>query len=145
MIKEISEFILDRVSIAYWERDVNFFVGSMPETNKNRDKVEVIPRIAVILENTPADVTGYLVDRMDKPIQILNRHKSFFLAREDAYRFYWALHGATGFDLPIISSGKEWTAMIVDAMGSPVPIENPDEKNRYVFSTNYMWRIQSNL
>lgn len=141
MIKEISEFIRVRSAISYWNLDVNYFVGHLPLINANQDKVEVIERVAVILENVPADLEGDLPDRQFKPIQIWNRNKSFFTAREDAYRFFDSLHGCSQWDLPVIGSGEEYTVMVIDGMGSPTPIENPDPKNRVVFSTNYMWRI----
>jgi hypothetical protein len=140
MIKEIGEFILDRVNISYWVRDVNYFIGHLPVKNSDGDKVEVIDRVCVILENVPADLVGDLPDRQDKPIQIWNRNKSFFTAREDAYRFFNVLHGSSQWDLPVIGSGEEYTAMIIDGAGSPAPIENPDPKGRVVFSSNYMWR-----
>lgn len=141
MIKEIAEFLLIRVGISYWERDVNYFIGKRPINNKDGDKLEVIDRLCLILENTPADLIGDLPDRNDKPIQIWNRNKSFFTAREDAYRFFDVLHGSSQWDLPVIGSGVEYTAMIIDGMGSPAPIENPDPKGRVVFSSNYMMRI----
>lgn len=144
MLKEISTFILDRVAAnPYWQRDVNYFAGHRPVRNNASLSVEQIPRIAVILENAPADVIGDLPDRADKPVQILNRNESFFTARDDAYEFFNALHGLSQCDLPVIVSGSEWTAMIIDAIASPFPVENPDDKDRTVFSTNYLFRICS--
>ena len=141
MIKEIALHILSRTSVSYWERDVNFFVGHRPIVNINGDKVDEIKRIAVILENVPADVIGDLPDRQDKPIQIWNRAASFFQARDDANEFYEILHGQSQWELPQVSSGREYCAMIIDAQASPAPIENPNEEGLYVFSGNYLFRI----
>lgn len=143
MLKEISTFILNRINAVnpYWTLDINYFVGHKPVRNKNGLTLEQLDRIAVILENSPADLIGDLPDRQDKPIQILNRHSNFFTAREDAYQFFNDLHGENECDLPVLSSGLSYTVMIIDGIGSPVPIENPDEKARFVFSTNYLFRI----
>jgi len=145
MIKEISTFILQRLAPhPYWERDINFFVGHIPVRNKDGMNILQIPRIVAILENSAADVTGYLPDRADKPIQVLNRNDNFFEAREDAYEIYDLLHGLEGCDLPVVASGGDYVAMIIDAMSQPYPIENPDGKGRYAFTTNYLFRIRQN-
>ena len=145
MLKEIATFILNRVSLtgshSYWVIDTNMFAGHIPLRNKANINLLQGPRMCAILENTSADVIGDLPDRADKPIQILNRAANFFEAREDAMEFYTALHGLVQCDLPVITSGFEYTAMIIDAMATPYPIENPDEKDRFWFSTNYMFRI----
>ena len=109
--------------------------------NINGKKLEEIPRIVCILENTPADTIGDLPDRADKPVQIWNRNESFFRARDDAFEFHSFLHGSSQWQLPLVSSGVIYTAMIIDSMGTPAPIENPDSKGWFVFSANYMFRI----
>ena len=143
MLKEIGTFILNRINVIepYWTLDINYFVGHRPVRNKNGLALEQLDRIAVILENSPADLIGDLPDRQDKPIQILNRHSNFFTARDDAYKFFVDLHGENQCDLPVFTSGLAYTVMVIDGIGSPVPIENPDAKDRFVFSTNYMFRI----
>ena len=142
MIKEIAAFILQQnAAITYWVRDVNYFVGHIPILNINNVKVEGISRIAGILENSPGDPVGDLPDRLDKPIQIYNRAGSYFQARRDAKNFYDSLHGSSQWELPSITSGETYWAMIIDAMGSFAPIENPDSKGRFVFSANYLFRI----
>ena len=141
MIKEIATHILSRTSVSYWARDINFFVGHLPIININDDKVDTIKRVAVVLENVPADEIGDLPDRADKPIQIWNRAASFFQARDDAYELYEILHGSSQWVLPELSSGREYCAMIIDAQASPAPIENPNEEGLFVFSGNYIFRI----
>ena len=142
MIKEISTFILDQVnpSVGYWERDVNCFVGYIPVENIKRQKVDSIARICAFLFNTPGAVVGDLPDSEDREVQIWNRHRSYFLAHEDAYVFYDALHGSSQWDLPVIVSGKNYNAMTIDAVASPAVIENPGPHG-FVFSTNYIFRV----
>jgi len=142
MIKEIATFILNQTTVSYWARDVNFFAGHLPVINSERTKLEEIPRVACILENVPAALVGDLPDRQDKQIQIWNRAESYFKARDDANEFFQMLHGSTQWALPQIGgSGEEYFAMIIDGVASPAPIENPDEKGRFVFSTNYLFKI----
>jgi hypothetical protein len=141
MIKEVSEFILQRLAHSYWERDINFFVGHLPTVNKEGKKVEEITRICAVLENTPADTIGDLPDRADKPIQIYNWNNSYFSARVDAFEFHTVLHGSSQWQLPIIESGSEYTAMIIDSYATPAPIESPNERGLYIFSCNYLFRI----
>jgi len=31
--------------------------------------------------------------------------------------------------------------MVINAMAKPAPIENPDERGRFVFSTNFLFSI----
>jgi len=143
MIKQLSTFILDRVGTvqSYWVRDVNCFVGHIPIENINGLKVEGMDRICAILFNTPAALVGDLPDRADQQVQIWNRHNSWHKAREDAMAFFEVLHGGSQWDLPVIESGDNYNAMIIDGVASPAPIQNPDSKGRFVFSTNYLFRV----
>jgi len=143
MIKEITTFILNRMSHPYWSRDVNAFAGQIPIFNVNGAKVSDIDRVVGFLENAAPDVIGQLPDRQDKPLQIWNRHKYYMRARDDAMEFFYLLHGLTQLDLPIIVSGITYTAMIIDAIAAPAPILDRDEKARFVFSCNYIWRIMT--
>jgi hypothetical protein len=104
-------------------------------------KVDSIERICAILFNATGDVVGDLPDRADLPVQIWNRHRSYFTARDDAQAFFEVLHGSSQWALPILASGKEYTAMIIDAVATPAVIENPDIKGRFVFSANYLFRV----
>lgn len=141
MIKEVATYILMEIGVAYWERDVNFFVGHKPIKNSNGDDVASMERFLELLEGTPGATIPDLKDRADQEFQILNYHKSYFKAREDAWSFYDLLHSSSQCDLPIIRSGIELSAYIINAVGTPAPIENPDEKGRFIFSTNYLWMI----
>lgn len=143
MLKEMSTFILNQLAHPYWIRDLNLFVGKLPVQNSAGVNVVELDRICCFLENTPAATIGQLPDREDKPLQIWNRNNTFFRARNDAYEFYNLLHGSTQWDMPIVDSGPQYTAMVIDAIASPAPIINPDAKGRVVFSTNYLWLMMS--
>ena len=136
-LREIAQFIEDNTS---WQIGVDFFVGHLPP--KTDDGEDPPVRCVVLLENTPGAVEGQLPDRIDKPVQIWNRAQNYTQARDDAYEFYNLLHGTHGWNLPVLTSGEEYLAMTVDAIGTPAPIQNPDERGRFVFSTNYLWRIE---
>lgn len=141
MIKEVATYILDEIGIAYWERDVTFFVGHIPIENRNGVDVRTMERFTALLQPTPGDVVPDLKDRADQPFQILNYNSSFFTARDDAWDFYGLLHSSSQCDLPIIGSGADYVAYIINAIGTPAVIENPDNKGRFIFSTNYLFMI----
>jgi hypothetical protein len=79
---------------------------------------------------------------MDKEVQVWNRARDYMDARDDAMTIFELLHGTAGWNLPVIVSGENYLAMAVEAAGSPAPIENPDERGFFVFSTNYIWRLE---
>jgi len=140
MIKEVTTYILDEIGMAFWVRDVNFFAGHIPLKNRNGDDVASMRRFTALLE-TSGGVVPDLKDRADQVFQILNYNESFFKARDDAWAFYDLLHSSSQCDLPIVGSGAELTAYIINAVGTPAVVENPDDKGRFVFSTNYLWMI----
>jgi len=140
MIKEVATYILDEIGMAFWVRDVNFFADRIPLKNRNGDDVASMRRFTVLLETSGSTIPD-LKDRADQVFQILSYNRSFFTAREDAWAFYELLHSSSQCDLPIIGSGIELTAYIINAVGTPAVVENPDEKGRFVFSTNYLWMI----
>jgi len=140
MIKEVTTYILDEIGIAFWERDVTFFVGHIPLKNKDGDDVASMLRFTALLETSGSTIPD-LKDRADQMFQILNYNRSFFTARDDAWAFYDLLHSSSQCDLPIIGSGIELSAYIINAIGTPAVVENPDDKGRFVFSTNYLWMI----
>lgn len=141
MIKEVTTYILDEIGMAFWERDITFFVGHIPLKNKDGDDVATMKRFAALLETSPGATIPDLKDRVDQTFQILNYNRSYFGARDDAWTFYDLLHSSSQCDLPIIGAATELSAYIINAIGSPAPIENPDDKGRFVFSTNYLWMI----
>jgi hypothetical protein len=140
VIREIAQFIEDRTH-GYFEIGRNLYVGYLPVVDALG--APVIDQLAVVLENVGADVDGQLPDYADKYIQIWNRAKDFWEARDDAYVIYNVLHGATGWDLPVLTSGEDYLAMVIDARSQPAPIAQPDDQGYFVFSTNYVFRIES--
>jgi len=140
MIKEVTTYILDEIGVAFWVRDVTFFVGHIPIKNKNGDDVATMERFTALLE-TSGSVIPDLKDRADQVYQILNYNRSFQRARDDAWAFYDLLHSSSQWDLPIIGGATELSAYIINAVGTPAVVENPDDKGRFVFSTNYLWMI----
>ena len=144
MLKEITTMILDKGLGPPWKRDVNFFAGHLPKKNINGVMPE---RIMAILENATPAPDRYLKDQVDKPIQIWNRAKTYFTARDDATEMYDFLHfldEVSGwFDLPDLGNGV-YTVLTITADGKPAPIENPGKDGLFVFSTNYTWKIMQN-
>ena len=140
MLKEITQFIIDQGLGPPWVLGVNIFAGHMPVKDKN--DAALGDRILLVLENTSGDTIGELPDRVDKMIQIWNRATGYFQARADAQEVYKFLHGSAGWELTEVEESG-YLVMVIDAVGSPAPIENPDEKGFFSFSTNYIWRIQN--
>jgi hypothetical protein len=140
MIREIAQFIENRTA-GYFTVEVNLFVGYLPTERDDKSPVPI--RCAVVLENTPAVVNGQIPDFAQKPIQIWNRAKDFYDARDDAMVIYNVLHGAAGWKLPVVGGGPAYTAMVVDAMGTPAPIRAPNDKGDFEFSSNYLFMVES--
>jgi hypothetical protein len=134
MIKEIAQFIETRTA-GHFTVGVNLFVGYLP--------ARLPDRCAVILENVPAAVNGQIPDFAQKPIQVWNRAKDFWDARRDAMVVYGILHGSAGWTLPVVSGGPTYTAMVIDAQGTPAPIRIPNGPGLFEFSTNYLVMIES--
>jgi hypothetical protein len=101
---------------------------------------EVSARVCVILERTPAVVNGQLPDYVEKAIQVWNRNTTYFSAREDAFQIFECLHGFTGWDMPLIIAGKQYHSWIIDAIGEPAPLMNPNDTKLFEFSTNYVFK-----
>lgn len=140
MIQELAQWIENKTS---WQIGVDLFVGHLPDFRPGT-KIPVPERLVLLLETTPsADPTaGYLPDRVDKEIQIWNRAKTYFTARYDAFALYRRIHGRAWISLPVLTSGEEYLIMAADAVSEPYPIENPGPTGLYVFSTNYILKVE---
>jgi len=136
-IREIATWIENNSA---WVIGTDFFVGHLPL--KTPAKTDPPDRCQTILENTPGAVEGQLPDRKDKMIQIRSRSKNYTEAKTDADALFDLMHGTHGWDLPELTPGVKLLAMTVDAMGTPAPVENPNEEGFFVFSANYLWRIE---
>lgn len=162
MLKEITDFIAAQsVALGFtqvWVRGTNLFAGHVPVKNALGVKIPV--RYLAILENAggtvledvggvvtamppsaPAD-SSYWPKYIEKAVQLLNRAKTFFTARDDAVELYEALHNTGGWSLPVVAGGPNYKAIVIDAYGPPAPIENPGESGLYIYSTNYTWKIE---
>ncbi len=109
--------------------------------------LDSLDRCSVVLETGGGETFFGLADRIDKHIQILTRALTYFTARDDAWIIYNALitnfsYGSANWDLPIIIAGKKYTAMVIEAVSDPTYIGS-DEKRRFEFSTNYLFRIKN--
>ena len=136
-LQEIAQWVEDKTA---WLIGATMFVGHLPP--KTEAGTDPPIRCLTLLENTPGGVEGQLPDRKDKMIQFRNRAQNYSDAKADADALFTLMHGTHGWNLPILTSGEVYLAMTVDAMGTPAPVENPDKRGRFVFSTNYLWRIE---
>lgn len=158
MIKEITKFIENLALGPPWDKGINLFAGHVPPKNKDGD--ETPERYLAVLENaggtllenvggvvtaTPPSAVGdptYWPDYVEKAVQLLNRAKTFFTARDDAKELFDALHNTAGWNLPIVDAGPQYLVYTIDAQGPPAPIENPSQERLFTFSTNYIFKIE---
>lgn len=133
MINEIATHIANLTGLTI---GTDLFVGWRPEDAPRRS--------SVILERSGSEVTGDHPDWFEKMIQVLTRSENYQEAREDAFLIFYALHGRAGDDLPELTSGERYLAMVIDAQSDPQYI-GEDEKRNHEFSTNYLFRIESEV
>ena len=134
MIKEVVTFIKDKT--AGLVIDTNIFAGHRPQG--------VADACDVVLETTGGEVFPELPERADPVFQVLSRAKTYFKARARSYAIYDAIYrdwiyGSAGFTLPVVDDAYE--AMIIEPLAPPQYI-GQDEKLRFEFSTNYIFKIR---
>lgn len=153
MIKEITEFIENLALGPPWVIGANLFAGHVPV--KNQAGANIPERYLAVLENAGGtkleDVGGVVTatppstvwpEYVEKAVQLLNRGKSYFVARDDAYAIYNVLRETAGWTLPVVGGGPQYTVCVIDPFGPPAPLENPGERGLFTFSTNYVWKIE---
>lgn len=166
MIQEITQFIANQsIALGFlqtWTIGKNLFAGHVPL--KNALGVNIPLRYLAVLENaggavlsdvggvvnlappSSPDENSYWPKYIEKAVQLLNRAKSYFVARRDAEQLYEALHNTAGWSLPPVAPpagmGRNYEAIVIDAYGPPAPVGNPDAKGLFQFSTNYVWKIE---
>ena len=140
MIKEIATFIEGLSDGPPWVLDIDFFAGHIPTKNKAGNIPAI--RILAVLENAGGATIPEWPDYVEKAVQLWNRNDNYFEARDDAMELYKDLHGTEGWNLPGIGGGPDLLVMVIDATSPPAPIANPDEEGNYIFSCNYLWRIE---
>jgi len=97
----------------------------------------------VVLESAGGGLHFDLPDRIDKMIQIISRAKTYFEARDDAREIFNVLHGTAGWTLSAVAPAvQDYEAMVIEALADPQYI-GQDDKRRYEFSTNYIFRIKN--
>jgi len=134
MIKEIGTFIAARAGFA---------VGTTMQIGHRTDSSP--DRCGVALESAGGGLHFDLPDRVDKMIQVISRATTYMDARDDAWTIFNALHGEAGWktDLTAIAPATQnYEAMTIEALTDPQYI-GQDDKDRYEFSTNYIFRIQN--
>lgn len=134
MIKEIGTFIAARASLAV---GTTMQIGHRTPSSPDE--------CSVVLESGGAALHFDLPDRVDKMIQVISRAKTYMTARDNAWTIFNALHGEAGWttDLTAIAPAtQDYEAMTIEALADPQYI-GQDDKDRYEFSTNYIFRIQN--
>ena len=135
MIKEVAKFIANNAGLII---GTDLFEGHRPQST--------IDACDVVLESSGGSVFPELPERADVVFQVLSRAKSYFTARARAWAIYDAIYrdwtyGAANFTLPIETVGEEYEAMIIEPLATPQYI-GQDEKLRYEFSANYVFKIK---
>ena len=131
MLKEITKYIENNTTLVI---GTNLFAGHRPSNSPNT--------CVLVLETAGGLNDFYLTDYIEKNIQILTRARNYFTARSQAYTIHSLLHGKAGITLPIVVIGNEYLVDIINAVHIPQPI-GQDDKGRYEFSTNYVFKIQN--
>lgn len=151
MIQEITKYIEGLGLGPPWVNGENLFSGHVPIENINQAMVPdglTGKRYMAILENGGGEVVSDMPDMVFKLIQILTHADNYYQARDDSMEMYLPLHGdidtygCVGIELPVVAGGPQYLAMVVEAQSVPAPIANPDDKGNFIFSTNYVWKIE---
>ena len=135
MIQEVAAFIADKAGLTV---GTDLFEGHRPQGT--------IDACDLLQETTGGEIFFDLPERADPVFQVLSRAKNYVAARARAYIIYKAIYrdwiyGAAGFTLPVVTVGEEYEAMIIEPLAPPQYM-GQDEKGRFEFSTNYMFKIK---
>lgn len=136
MLKAITQFIANKAVLIV---GTTLLSGHRP--------LDAPDNCSVVLETGGGETYFSLTDRVDKHIQILTRGTTYFTARDAAWVIYKALitnftYGSANWDLPVVIAGTKYTAMVIEAVSDPTYI-GQDEKGRYEFSHNYVFKIKN--
>lgn len=109
-------------------------------------------RCSVVLESVGGPVHYDLPDRIDMMIQVISRAVTYMDARADSYEIYKSLFPdlSVARNVPIGSMPitavaprvQNYIAMSITPLAAPQYI-GQDEKKRYEFSCNYIFRMQN--
>lgn len=96
-----------------------------------------------MLESAGGALYFDLPDKTDKMIQVISRAKTYFHARDDAWEIFNVLHGTAGWTFSAVAPAtQDYEGMVIEALADPQYI-GQDDKRRYEFSTNYIFRIKN--
>ena len=136
MIKEVTQFIATKAGLTV---DTNIFAGHRPQDAADASDV--------ILESAGGSVYFDLPERADITIQVLSRALTYMTARTRAWAIYDAIFrnwtsGSAGWTIgPIAPSTDTYEVMVIEPLAVPQWI-GQDEKLRYEFSTNYLFKVK---
>jgi len=130
MIKELSQYIEDNTSLVI---GTDLFVGWRPSNAP--------VKCTTVLEAGGGKPDPYVVDFVEKLIQILTRGDSYFEARSEAYTVFNLLNGRRGITLPTVDTAGIYVN-VIEAINVPQSI-GQDENNRSEFSANFILRLQT--
>lgn len=133
MIKEVTDFIATQAGLT---RDTDIFAGHR--------LLDTIDACDVVLEVTGGNVFFDLPERADPVFQVLSRAKTYMIARARAYVIYDAIfrdhiYGSAGWILPVVDAAYE--AMVIEPLAPP-QYRGLDDKKRFEFSTNYVFKLK---
>jgi hypothetical protein len=136
MFKEICVFIANKTGLT---------IGTTLQAGHREQTAP--DRCTLIGEAGGGETNYYCPDMANLNIQALTRAKSYFQARDDAWVIYEALTNAggtvpsAGWNMPNISSGPDYLAMVIEAITTPQYI-GQDTNGRYEFSVNFIFRME---
>jgi len=135
MIQEVAKFIANKAGLTI---GTDLFEGHRPQGT--------IDACDVLLETGGGSIFPELPERADPVFQVLSRAEDYVKARARAWAIYDAIYrdwiyGSAGWILPIVTAGEEYEAMTIEPLAPPQYI-GTDEKSRFEFSTNYVFKIK---
>jgi hypothetical protein len=130
MIKEITKYVAEEDESFVIGTDL--FAGFVPST---------ITADHVVLIDTGGKPNFYLPDAPAKTVQALSKATDYHVAMANAMRVYNVLHGISGVDLPVITSGEEYTVNTAEAISEPQSL-GQDDRGLFIISTNFILRVR---
>jgi hypothetical protein len=129
MIKQIGQYVENSTEHTI---GTDLFIGYKPETAPDD--------CVAVLETGGGKPDFYHSDYAEKLIQVMARGSTYFTARGIAVGIFDALHAKKGITLPSVDD-KSYYVNVIEAIQVPQYL-GQDEKGRFLFSTNFIFRIQ---
>ena len=131
MIKELAEYIEDELGLIVGQ---DVIVGSLNET-VTKD------RAVAIRENSGGEANFYLDDQDDRPVDMICRGENQSEARDLADLIFGHFHRRDSYELPLLTSGKNY--YIIYSMATAVPVDSgSDDRGRQYFTVTITFRVQ---